>query len=153
MDSLEIFIHSWMRWLVCFGVIANLALAYYGYFANKRFTLFNKIFSHVSVAFVHIQFISGLILYYNSEITSMFFADMKGSMSNLEVRYFSIEHSLLMLIAVVLITVGSFKAKRIQGDKNKFKTLMIYFTLACILILVAIPWEFSPYVQRPLFSS
>jgi len=142
-----------MRWLVCFGIITNLALAYYGYFANKRFTLFNKIFSHVSVAFVHIQFISGIVLYYNSELTSMFFADMKASMSNLEVRYFSVEHTLLMFLAVILITVGSFKAKRIQGDKNKFKTLIIYFTLACILILAAIPWEFSPYVQRPLFAS
>ena len=141
MDNIEILIHSYLRWIVCFGMLTNLALVYYGYFFDKKFTSFNRIYSHSTVGFVHAQALSGLILYYNSELTSVFLSNIGENIKNAELRFFSLEHSLLMFIAIVLITIGSFKAKRIQGDKNKFKTLMIYLTLGTVIMLFAIPWK------------
>ncbi|MDD2950909.1 MAG: hypothetical protein PHU29_08990, partial [Sulfuricurvum sp.] len=60
-------------------------------------------------------------------------------------------HSFTMLIAILLITVGSALAKRKTSDREKFKTIAIWFTIALLLILAAIPWEFSPLVSRPYF--
>ena len=141
MDNIEILIHSYLRWIVCFAMLSNLALVYYGYFFNKKFTKFNRIYSHSSVGFVHAQAVSGLILYYNSELTSVFLSNIGENIKNAELRFFSLEHTLLMFIAIALITIGSFKAKRIEGDKNKFKTLMIYLTLGTVIMLFAIPWK------------
>jgi NADH:ubiquinone oxidoreductase subunit 2 (subunit N) len=63
-------------------------------------------------------------------------------MKNNVFRFFTVEHSLMMLIAIVLITVGHSKAKKATTDEKKFKTLAIFFTLALIIILAAIPWPF-----------
>ncbi|NQY22289.1 MAG: hypothetical protein HRT40_13485 [Campylobacteraceae bacterium] len=146
---MEIIIHSWLRWFVVVGIFANLFIAYYAYFTNKEFNKFNRIFLNASVGFVHLQFVSGAILYYNSSLTSAFLDNIKDGMKNAELRFFSMEHALLLFIAIVLITVASFKVKRMPADahKLKFKTIMIYFTIACILLLVAIPWKL-----RPLFA-
>jgi len=66
-----------------------------------------------------------------------------------EIRFFGIEHSSTMLIAILLITIGSALAKRKPTDREKFKIIAIWFSIALLLILAAIPWEFSPLVSRP----
>ena len=55
-----------------------------------------------------------------------------------------------VLIAIVFITIGSAKAKRISNDIKKFKTTAVWFTLGLIIILISIPWPFSPFDARPL---
>jgi hypothetical protein len=54
-----------------------------------------------------------------------------------------------MTVAVVLITIGSAMAKRQQTDHGKFKTMALWFLLGLIVILIAIPWPFSPLANRP----
>ena len=58
-----------------------------------------------------------------------------------ELRFFAVEHSLIMLIAIIIITIGSFKAKRVEDERKKYKTQMVYFTIGLILILAGIPWN------------
>ena len=59
-------------------------------------------------------------------------------------------HISMMLFAVVLITVGSAKAKRQIKDAEKFGTMLTWFSLALLVIFIAIPWPFSPLTSRPL---
>ncbi|UZT98400.1 hypothetical protein ODZ84_02190 [Chryseobacterium fluminis] len=56
-----------------------------------------------------------------------------------------------MLCSIILITVGSAVSKREISDHEKFKVMFIYFTLALIIIFIAIPWPFSPFANRPYF--
>jgi len=56
-----------------------------------------------------------------------------------------------MLTAIVIITIGSAKAKRKTMDKDKFKTMAIWFTIGLVIILTSVPWWFSPLVNRPNF--
>lgn len=141
METTELIIHSSLRWVVLATLFIHLFLIYNGYFRNKPFTKFNKIFSHITVGFVHLQFVLGLYVYYTSEKTTLFLADIKGSMSISELRYFAVEHSLIMLVAIIIITVGSFKSKRIEDERKKYKTQIIYFTIGLVLILAGIPWN------------
>ena len=141
METTELIIHSSLRWVVLTTLFIHLFLIYNGYFRNKPFTKFNKIFSHITVGFVHLQFVLGLYVYYTSEKTTLFLADIKGSMSISELRYFAVEHSLIMLVAIIIITVGSFKSKRIEDERKKYKTQIIYFTIGLVLILAGIPWN------------
>jgi len=51
------------------------------------------------------------------------------------------EHALIMLIAIIFITIGSSVAKRKKTDIAKFKTIAIWYALALILIVGAIPYR------------
>lgn len=139
----ELLIHSSLRWVILLTLLIHLYCIYTGYFRNKPFTKFNRIFSHVTVGFIHLQFVIGLYVYYTSEKINIFLADVKGSMAISELRFFAVEHSLIMLIAIVIITIGSFKSKRIEDERKKYKTQIIYFTIGLVLILAAIPWNMS----------
>ena len=139
----ELLIHSSLRWVILLTLLIHLYCIYTGYFRNKPFTKFNRIFSHVTVGFIHLQFVIGLYVYYTSEKINIFLADIKGSMAISELRFFAVEHSLIMLIAIIIITIGSFKSKRIEDERKKYKTQIIYFTIGLVLILAAIPWNMS----------
>ena len=139
----ELLIHSSLRWVILLTLFIHLYCIYTGYFRNKPFTKFNRIFSHVTVGFIHLQFVIGLYVYYTSEKINIFLADIKGSMAISELRFFAVEHSLIMLIAIIIITIGSFKSKRIEDERKKYKTQIIYFTIGLVLILAAIPWNMS----------
>jgi uncharacterized membrane protein len=52
-------------------------------------------------------------------------------------RFFTMEHTVMMLIAVVLITIGHRQAK-IGNLKKQFW----YYIIALIVIIAAIPWPF-----------
>jgi len=63
--------------------------------------------------------------------------------------FFGLIHILLMLIAIILITIGSAIAKRKTSDVEKFKTILIYYSISLLIIFIAIPWPFSPLAHRP----
>jgi hypothetical protein len=56
----------------------------------------------------------------------------------------------MMLTAIVLITLGSAKAKRKATGLEKFRTTAIWLSIGLLLILLSIPWSFSPLIHRPL---
>ncbi|HEY0244015.1 MAG TPA: hypothetical protein VGC01_00500 [Mucilaginibacter sp.] len=61
------------------------------------------------------------------------------------------EHIIMMLTAIIIITIGSAKAKRKPSAKEKFKTMAIWYTVALLIILSSVPWSFSPLISRPNF--
>jgi len=90
----------------------------------------------------HIQVIIGLILYFVSPnaLNAIQTNGMGEVMKDSLLRLFTIEHPLIMLLAVVLITIGYTKHKKKQSPKAKFKTIAVFYTIALILVLSRIPW-------------
>ena len=80
-----------------------------------------------------------------------FYLIFKEAVNNFDMAFLGLIHSSLMLIAIVLITIGSAISKRKQTDTEKFKTMLVWFSVAFIIIFVAIPWPFSPLASRPYF--
>jgi len=62
-------------------------------------------------------------------------------MKNAVLRLKNIEHPLLMVIAIALLTIGYSKHKKKRRSSIKFKTLTIFYSLALIAILAMIPWK------------
>jgi len=56
-------------------------------------------------------------------------------------RLYFLEHPLMMIIAIVLITMGYSKAKKIADAKKANQTVMIFYILGLLLILSRIPWS------------
>lgn len=143
--------HNALRWVFVVFILISLIQSYSGWFGNKNYTKSANLFKTLTVSTIHLQLVVGLILYFVSPLVSGFLDDMGASMKNKELRFFGLEHALLMLIAVVFVTIGSAKSKRQANDTAKYKTVAIWFTIALILILVAVPSEFSPMNWRPNF--
>ncbi len=57
-------------------------------------------------------------------------------------RFFAVEHTLGMVIAIALITIGYSKSKKAETDEKKFGKIGVFYLIALILILVSIPWPF-----------
>ncbi|MFT3749562.1 MAG: hypothetical protein QM768_14645 [Agriterribacter sp.] len=107
----------------------------------------------IAVTLVHIEVVVGLWLYFISPLISNFISSFKESVHVKDIRFFGMEHSIMMLVAAVIITIGSAKAKRKKTDIEKFKSLAIWFTIGLLIILISIPWPFSPMAARPWFRS
>ncbi len=93
--------------------------------------------------FMDLNVLIGIFLaFILSPITRGAFQDMGAAMRDSTARFFVAEHWLLMIVALVLAHVGSSRAKKAADDKGKFKQTAIFFTIAMVLILLAIPWPF-----------
>ncbi len=96
------------------------------------------------IAFIlsHIQFMVGLITYYVSPwYKTVKTVGMGNAMKNAELRLFTVEHPLIMIISIALITIGWSKHKKATDDKAKYKSFIIFYGIAFLLILSRIPWS------------
>ena len=134
-------LHSVLRWAVLVFLLIVIVKSFLGWFGNKEYSNGDRKLSLVAVSATHLQVIIGFILYFVSPIVAAALDDMGAAMKNADFRYWAVEHISVMLIATVLITIGSAKAKRAAEAVSKFKTQAIWFTIGLILILSRIPWD------------
>lgn len=129
--------HSGLRWVALILLIYSIINAYQkkssGVFTEKDRKL--SVFTLMSI---HIQTVLGIVLYFVSPKVN----HAPGFMKDSVLRFFAVEHLLLMIIAVVLITMGHSKAKKAEDDSKKFKLIFTFFLIGLLLIIAAIPWPF-----------
>lgn len=140
-----------MRWLVLASLLYAIYRAYKGYTSNAQFSKTDNATRHWAATISHIQLVIGIILYTQSPIIKYFWNNFNEAILNLDTAFFGLLHIILMLTAIILITIGSALSKRKITDKEKFKTMLVWFSISLIIILIAIPWPFSPLANRPYF--
>ena len=126
--------HSGLRWIVLLLIIINVVNALGGLTGNKVFTDRDKKLSLFALIFTHLQAVLGIILFFLDDSKVQF---NENTMSNDVIRFYTVEHTLMMLIAVILVTIGNRSAKA-----GRVKQVFWYYFIALVLILAAIPWPF-----------
>lgn len=135
-------IHSYWAYLVLLILIIAVINAIFGFTSKKEFKAKDLRISLFALITAHIQLILGFIAYYTSTYyETMRNAGMGEVMKNSDLRKPLIEHPLLIIIAITLITIGFSKHKKKTADAAKFKTIAIYYAIALLLILAVIPWN------------
>lgn len=129
--------HSGLRWIALLLLILTVFKAISGLMNKKSYLPLDKKLATFTVMFFHIQLVLGFILFFVNKWHTLF-----GEMKEPSIRFFTVEHTLGMLIAIILLTIGSAKAKKASSDEKKFKTITWMFTIALILVLASIPWPF-----------
>lgn len=125
--------HSGLRWLLVISLVIALIKATIGWLGNKKYTKVDNIVALALVSFTHIMAILGLVLYFVSPNVTW----TKETMGDAFSRFWSMEHGLIMLIVVVLITIGRVKSKKATTDLLKHKKGAIFYSIAFVLILWA----------------
>lgn len=146
LDRILDVLHGYWAYLVLLILLLASFNAIIKYFSNKPFGAKDFSISLFGLIVTHIQVLVGLILYFAHPTLGFasFTRDdltMADIMGNSEMRLFAVEHPLIMIIAVILITIGYSKHKKQLTSKGKFKMLAIFYTIAFILILSRIPWD------------
>lgn len=144
-------LHSITRWLLLLGLLVAIIQGARGWAGTHSFSKTNNYVRHITATIAHIQLTVGAVLYFNSPIISYFWKNFKEASQQPQLWFFGLLHISLMTLAVLLITIGSAKAKRESTDRDRFKTMAIWYGIALVVILVAIPWPFSPLAPRPYF--
>ena len=92
----------------------------------------------LTLIFAHLQLVIGFYLYFTSAKVNLSSLDM----ANAIMRFFTVEHLVGMLIAIVLITLGRIQSKKITTPALKHKKIFVLFFIALLIILLSIPWPF-----------
>jgi hypothetical protein len=134
--------HNLLRWFVLIVMLVAVAFAVYGWLAKRPFTKKDNIAGLLLTIGVDLQLLIGLILYlFVSPFTKAAFADFGAAMKNSVLRFYAVEHILLMIIALILIHIGRVKSKKALTDVKKHRMAAIFYGIAFILILLGIPWD------------
>lgn len=144
-------LHSLVRWFVLTSLVFAIYRASRGWLTNKQFSKFDNSVRHWTATIAHIQLIIEVCLYFVSPIIHYFLHHYKQAVHQREIRFFGMEHNLMMLLAIILITIGSIKAKRKTADREKYKIIALRYSAALFIILISIPWTFSPLASRPIY--
>ena len=116
-------------------VVASLN-AILGLTSKKIFTDKDLRLSLFALIICHTQLLIGLILYFVSPLG----ASQLGNMSDKAMRLTSLEHPLINIIALALITIGWSKHKKEESNNGKFKKIAVFYTIGLVLILSRLPW-------------
>lgn len=121
--------HSLLRWVILILLIYTLIRSFQGK-AGKE-AKFLTITSHIMLLIGLAQWFLGswgLKLIQNVGIGEV--------MKNASQRFFAVEHTFTMIIAIALITVGGVSVRKGKSNAKWF------YLIALILILMRIPWPF-----------
>lgn len=133
-------LHSGVRWLVLFALLWAIYDAWQKWKQQASLNKDTRFPAFLALNLCHIQLLIGCILFFFTTRIEAGPAMMKDKV----MRFFAIEHPLMMLLAVALITIGFVKAKK-NSSGQSFRILFWYYLIALAMILFAIPWPFQEY--------
>ncbi|MFV8324589.1 hypothetical protein [Flavobacterium sp. ZS1P14] len=129
--------HSGWAYLALLLLVVAVVNSFIGMASKKEFTSKDRKIALFGLIGTHTQLLIGLILYFVSPVG---LASL-GQMSDKALRLTSLEHPLINIIAITLITIGWSKHKKLTTSESKFKTFSIFYGLGLLLILSRIPWS------------
>lgn len=127
--------HSVIAYLVLIALVIAVINAIIGATSKKEFTKKDRTISLVAFILTHIQLLAGLILYFVSPLG----LGQLGNMKDSAMRLTSMEHPLINIIAIVLITMGWSQHKKAADDK-KFGKIALFYGIGLVLVLSRIPY-------------
>ena len=134
-------IHSYWAYIVLIMLLIAVINAIIGLSRKREFTSKDLRIGLFTLIVTHIQLLIGLGWYFAGGFSGQISGEvMKDAAS----RFVVIEHPIMMILAIILITIGWSKHKKKTEDKAKFKTFAIFYGIALVLVLSRIPWDIWP---------
>lgn len=139
-------LHNIVRWVVLAVGLVTVILVWRGWLGSRQWTSAEARATRAFVGVLDLQFVIGLSLFaVFSPLTRQAFRDIGAAMRDAPVRYFLVEHPVIMLAAITAAHIGSAQVRRATNDADRFQRASIWFGLALAAIAGFIPWA------RPLF--
>jgi hypothetical protein len=135
-------LHSGWAYITLIILIFAVVNALIGFTSKKEFKDKDFRISLFSLIVAHLQLIIGLIAYFvSAQFAYLLDNGMGATMKEPSIRLYIIEHPLMMILAITVITIGFSKHKKQTTDQGKFKTIALYYGIALVFVLSRIPWS------------
>jgi hypothetical protein len=135
-------LHSVLRWII----LILLLVAFYKNFADRNgaFTATHNKVGLILMICADVMLLLGLYQWFTGPLglKNIQAVGFKEIMKNSYYRFFAIEHTTGMLLAIIFIHLGYSYGKKSVSDSQKHKRILLYFGLALLIILISIPWPF-----------
>ena len=135
------FIHSYFAYLVITILFLSTLRFLIRYLFSKDYTPIDFRLALVTLITSHTQLLIGLFLYFISPKLSWWNNGFNSVIFNPDYRLYLIEHPVINIIAIILITRGYSLHKKKRVSNSKFKTIAIHYLLGLVLLLYFIPWK------------
>ncbi len=133
--------HSGFRFIVLILILAAIIQAFAGWLGNKPYTEGSRKLSLFTLISAHVQLLIGLILYFLSPFVQFSSAAMKAA----ETRYWTVEHITMMIIAILIITIGYSRSKKIDLPRKKHRAVALFYLAAVLIIVAAVMQSHRPF--------
>ena len=134
-------LHSYVAFLALSVVLLAFVNALNGFLTGRDFIdSRDRKLSLAGVAFFHLQFLIGLVVYFTSAKGFYALTELGIGGLNADARLTALEHPVTNIIAVALVTVGWSRHKKTTESKAKFKSIALFYGIGLLLILSRIPW-------------
>lgn len=135
-------LHSYLAYAVLVFLLLASLNAFMGLSAKRAFIPKDRQIAMIALVFSHVQFVLGLVLIFVSPAMEAAQAGGMGAvMKDSDLRLLLIEHPLVNLIALTIITIGWSKHKRALEDSRKFKNIAYLYAIGLLLLLSRIPYN------------
>lgn len=142
MYSLVLTLHSLVRWAIVIVGLVAVVRAWIGWRGGRPWAQLDDRLGLIFTSVMDLNLLLGLLLYFVfSPITTGAFSNFAEAMGNSGLRFFLVEHLSVMIVAVIVAHIGRSRSKKAASDAGKHKQAAIFFTLAMVLVLLAIPWD------------
>ena len=132
--------HSGLAYLALLALVLVIIWALVGALSGREFQEKDRKIALIAFIICHIQLLVGLILYFVSPLGYSLLAG-GGAMADATARLTALEHPLINILAIVLISVGYIRAKKLESSTAKFRSIYMMYAIGLVLILSRIPWE------------
>jgi uncharacterized BrkB/YihY/UPF0761 family membrane protein len=135
--------HNLWRWVVLLLSIIAATNAYIRWIGKLPWRDRDQRLGTLLAINLDIQFLLGLMLYFISSYGIKALSQGINFLSEpayAQYRFFSMEHTAYMLLAVIFAHLGSILPRKRQEADHKFMRAAISFTIVFILIIYGIPW-------------
>jgi hypothetical protein len=149
--SLFLTLHNLTRWLVVIFALLAIARAFQGWIRKQEWGKSDDRAGILFTSMVDMQVLWGLVLYFLfSPISPQLVANFGEAMKSPFIRYFGLEHVVIMLVGLILAHVGRAISRKAKDAVGKHRAAAIGYTFSILVILSAIPWPFLSNA-RPWF--
>ncbi|MBY0435425.1 MAG: hypothetical protein K2U26_15070 [Cyclobacteriaceae bacterium] len=150
MYSLLLQTHSTLRYIVLLLLIAVIVKSFVGFSSKKPFGKTDNMLGLTLFSVTHTQLLLGLLLYFFASPFVKFSGD---TMKDAALRYWTVEHNVMMLIAILLITLARTTSKKMTNDTAKHKRMLVFNALALLIILVGIAMSKRGFFSMSVVAS
>jgi hypothetical protein len=142
--SFVLHLHSVGRWLV---LLLLLVAIFNSLIAGRRpFIRSDARTGTILVILADVMFLVGLSLWFFNPKdvghVSLKYHSFSEIMKNTQLRFYFLEHPIMMLLAIILLHIGKAQGRKAISDRAKHTRTVVFYFLALLLILISIPWPF-----------
>ncbi|MFN6091013.1 MAG: cytochrome B, partial [Bacteroidota bacterium] len=108
-------LHSFLRWALLLLMVVSIVKAAMNLSGKNPYTPNDRKRTLFTMIAAHLQLVIGVVLYVSKGWSSQF-SNMAVAMKNPVTRFWTVEHITMMIMAIVFITIGNIRSKKMDTD-------------------------------------